>query len=389
MAIRLLVDRVSNLQAVISTRSLRIVSPQFRAATVTVARPSYAATIAYPLYQVAVNYRHLNSSTFYRALKTAELILDADTKNRYFRDLEQVAFVDTTVFDLAKQLSPDVIYTLDVAVKLIAKTTEPSSIDFAEYLQFLITFNRSFEELLSVADATVLDTIKALFDYPVITDAIDAKNFEKVLLQEVLLGDSQLSLSYLTNKADSTELSDQFNKEVQYNRPQQDFLNQSVDYASFHFDSGTKAESLGIVDARFVNSSKPLSDAISVSESSALLVSKPILEEVFTSDSFDRVVQFERLFTDTFVLDDNATVGGFIKDTYTTKTNVVGFEDVYSFLLTKTFDDTVVTSDVSSLETAKALSDTFPVYDVLTLSKRSRASSVLNVGALNSAPINN
>jgi len=94
VAIRLLVEHVTNLQAVVSTRSLRVVSPQFRAAEVIITRPVYSALVAYPLYQTTVNYRRLVNSIYFRDLQTSELILDADTKNRYFRDTDSVSFLD-------------------------------------------------------------------------------------------------------------------------------------------------------------------------------------------------------------------------------------------------------------------------------------------------------
>ena len=145
------------------------------------------------------------------------------------------------------------------------------------------------------------------------------------------------------------------------------------------------------------------------------------------SQVFGRTVIFNRTFTDAFTLDDSATVDAFTKDTQARKGNVVGVSDNFSrvFTAVRDFTDSVSVSDdpvlgigldksevlsvleqadivfntnksdslslseVESKQISKGLDESVSISDVLTFSKRSAASSLLNAGAINVAPINN
>ena len=142
---------------------------------------------------------------------------------------------------------------------------------------------------------------------------------------------------------------------------------------------------------------------------------------------FGRVVAFNPTFSDAFTLDDSATVDAFVKDTQARKGNVLGVTDNFSrvFIASREFTESVTVSDapsisvnldksdstslseqatiafsltktdstslseVQSKQISKELDESVSISESLTFTKRSAASSLLNAGAINVAPINN
>ena len=166
MASRLFVEPIIDLRAVVSTNSLRVVSPQFRAATALVSRPLYAATVTYPLYQTSVDYRQLVSSIYFRDLQAANVILDPDTKNRYFKYLDFVSFLDLHVIEIGKSLT-DTFGFSEAEITAIdysaSKTDEFGLIDFAFVS---INFFRDFDESFGFADGSTWDFNKGIDEPP-------------------------------------------------------------------------------------------------------------------------------------------------------------------------------------------------------------------------------
>jgi hypothetical protein len=130
-------------------------------------------------------------------------------------------------------------------------------------------------------------------------------------------------------------------------------------------------------------------DEALVTDTPSIDYSRPESDTLAADDLFERVVVYSRAFNDVFTLDDTTTVDGVIKDTYAVKTNVFGFSDESVFELVKAADDAVEATDSFSYFAENSLEDVFVVNESLVVAKRSTASSVLNIGAFNSAPFNN
>ena len=84
MAIRLFVH-APKLRATVEHSSPRVVAPAFRKATVTIDRPAYQTVVSFSDPNAITAYRNLVSSVNYLSPNTVSLVLDPDTKNRYFR----------------------------------------------------------------------------------------------------------------------------------------------------------------------------------------------------------------------------------------------------------------------------------------------------------------
>lgn len=387
MAIRLLVDRVSNLQAVVSTRSLRIVSPQFRAATATVTRPAYSAIVAYPLYQASVNYRRLVKSLFYRKLQTSDLVLDPDTKNRYFRDLDFVGFADATAFNISTKL--DVLGYISDQVSLTSEKPLDSGLSTNDFVDVLLIIQRAFLDSVELSDDRFLEFGKAPQDTITSVDAINSKAFNKVRTETASLTDTRAVILFSRIELENVSVADFYSAVVQYSRTFIESIGVVSDVRPI-LDIGLgRADQLFSADALAYALNTSVADEANVSDLYTSEFSRPASDSTSVDDLFERVVVYSRAFEDAFTLDDSTTVDGVIKDTYAVKTNVFGFSDESVFDFSKAVNDYVEASDLFTYSASTQLSDTFVVNESLVVAKRSTASSVLNVGALNSAPFNN
>lgn len=256
-----------------------------------------------------------------------------------------------------------------------------------ENLSRVVAFIRSFESSTSVSDDAVLLFGKNPSDAVTISEQTDFA-FSKALSDTPIVTDSP-SIDYSRPETDSLSVTESFSRVVTTVR---DF---------------TESVSMSDADTRTTNLGK--SDSVALSQ------------------VFSRVVTFSRTFTDAFALDDAATVGALTKDTQSQKGNVFGVSDVFSrvFVASRVFTDSVSVSDDETISTSlgksdsatvseqaaiafstpesdsmslsdaeakqisKALDESVSITESLTFSKRSTASSLLNAGAINVAPINN
>jgi len=87
---------------------------------------------------------------------------------------------------------------------------------------------------------------------------------------------------------------------------------------------------------------KILDDGYSVTELASLYIIKRPEDSVSTSDAFSRVVEYNRSFTDAFTLDDAYLIN---KDFYGNKGNIFGVSDIVGLQYEKLQTDSVSTSD--------------------------------------------
>ncbi len=516
MAIRLLVERVTNLQAVVSTRSLRVVAPQFRAAEIIVTRPVYSALVAYPLYQTTVNYRRPVNSIHFRYLQALELVLDPDTKNRYFRDTDAVSFLDALSLAFERPLS-NLAYLTEQAAIGYGKNVNDDALFASDLVHILLIIQREFFDSLSVEDQTLLSVDKLTQDVLGASDQINSWQVSKALASSAIMQDPGPTLSVFKDALDGISTADIYSAvvsfsrsffeevtavsdarpifdlnlgpaeellpvdslaylfdmfaadeafitdapSIDYSRPESDTLaaNDSlahlfgmfaadeafvadessldlnlgpaeellpVDSLAYLFDMFAADEAF-VTDAPSINYSRPESDTLAVNDlferivaynldpaeellpvdslaylfdmfaadeafvadESSIDYSRPESDTLAVNDLFERIVVYSRAFNDVFTLDDTTTVDGVIKDAYAVKTNVFGFSDESVFELLKAADDAVEATDSFSYLAESSLGDVFVVNESLVVAKRSTASSVLNIGAFNSAPFNN
>jgi hypothetical protein len=388
VAIRLLVEHVTNLQAVVSTRSLRVVAPQFRAAEVIVTRPVYSALLAYPLYQTTVNYRRLVNSIYFRDLQTSELVLDPDTKNRYLKDTDAVSFLDALSLAFERPLS-NLAHLTEQAAIGYSKNVDGDALFTSDLVHVLLIIQREFFDSLSVEDQTLLSVSKLTQDVLGASDQINSWQVAKQLASSATMQDPGPALSVFKDALDGISTVDIYSAVVSFSRSFFEEVTAVSDVRPiFDLNLGPAEELLPVDSLAYLFETFAADEAL-VTDTPSIDYSRPESDTLATDDLFERVVVYSRAFNDVFTLDDTTTVDGVIKDTYAVKTNVFGFSDESVFELVKAADDAVEATDSFSYFAENSLEDVFVVNESLVVAKRSTASSVLNIGAFNSAPFNN
>jgi len=388
VAIRLLVEHVTNLQAVVSTRSLRVVAPQFRAAEVIVTRPVYSALLAYPLYQTTVNYRRLVNSIYFRDLQTSELVLDPDTKNQYLKDTDAVSFLDALSLAFERPLS-NLAHLTEQAAIGYSKNVDGDALFTSDLVHVLLIIQREFFDSLSVEDQTLLSVNKLTQDVLGASDQINSWQVAKELASSATMQDPGPALSVFKDALDGISTVDIYSAVVSFSRSFFEEVTAVSDVRPiFDLNLGPAEELLPVDSLAYLFETFAADEAL-VTDTPSIDYSRPESDTLAADDLFERVVVYSRAFNDVFTLDDTTTVDGVIKDTYAVKTNVFGFSDESVFELVKAADDAVEATDSFSYFAENSLEDVFVVNESLVVAKRSTASSVLNIGAFNSAPFNN
>lgn len=389
MAISLFVEPVINLRAVVSTSSLRVVSPQFRAAaTAIVSRPVYAATVSYPLYQTSIDYRRLTNSIYFRDLQAADVILDPDTKNRYFKDLDFVSFLDLQAIETGKSLTDTFGFSEADTTAIGYSSAKTDEFGFVDFAFVSINFFRDFDESFGFADGSTWDVNKGIDEPLPHIDQIDSKFVGKTLAD--LYSVEDLPALHLSRPAsDSYSVSDTYAAVITFNRGFSETITALSDTRPV-LDLGLgPADLIPVLESLFYDFVTSTVDQATVSDASSIDYSRPEADGVTTSDTFNRVVVFSRVFADAFALDDNATVGGVIKDTQTAKNNVFGFTDQHAYDFGKNLGDSVALAEVTSRIYEKGLEENVSLVETVLISKSSAASSVFNAAAFNISPLNN
>ena len=300
MAIRLLVEHVTNLQAVVSTRSLRVVSPQFRAAEVIITRPVYSALVAYPLYQTTVNYRRLVNSIYFRDLQTSELILDADTKNRYFRDTDAVSFLDALSLAFERPLS-NLAYLTEQAAIAYGKSVVGDTVFTADLVHVLLIIQRRFfDSITAVEDQPLLSVGKLTQDVLGPSDQITSRQVEKGLFTPATLQDTGAVLSFFKDALDDISVADTYSAVVAYARGFFEEVTAVSDVRPiFDLNLGPAEELLPVDSLAYLLETFAADEAF-ITDAPSIDYGRPESDTLATDDLFERIVVYGRAFDDAF-----------------------------------------------------------------------------------------
>ena len=123
---------------------------------------------------------------------------------------------------------------------------------------------------------------------------------------------------------------------------------------------GAKTNVFGFSDTQAFGVGKNLTDSFSNVEAiDSLNVGKGLSDTQSMTEVLSRTVQYARTFTDTFVMDDAATVDAFVKDTSAAKTNIYTMGDVFNRTVdyNRTFTDTYSPTEAHAVSFSKSASD--------------------------------
>lgn len=145
--------------------------------------------------------------------------------------------------------------------------------------------------------------------------------------------------------------------------------------------AATDQYQLNDADAKGVALSK--SDSYALSDADVFDFGKGLADQINLSESLSRTVVFNRAFSDTFSLDDTATVEAIEKD----KTNVFSFADAQALGFDKSATDSFSFSEaIDSFVFGKGVTDAVSVTENISVVVFSNAA--MNAATLNSTPFN-
>ena len=113
-------------------------------------------------------------------------------------------------------------------------------------------------------------------------------------------------------------------------------------------------------DLATVAASKPLSETLTVSELTSKASNKPLSDNLTFSELVALTHAFSRSFSDAFTLDDEALID---KDYYGNKSNLIGFNEIFSQGIGKPVTDSTTLQDVPEIGTSVPKTDNVAMSD--------------------------
>ena len=127
------------------------------------------------------------------------------------------------------------------------------------------------------------------------------------------------------------------------------------------------ADQVGFIDAPIFVVGKAAFDVVAPTELLAVALDKPLQDTYSIADSLERVVDYNRAFTDFVAVDDNATVGGVEKDTQAVKVNIVAMAEEHLYSFGKALSDVATVSDSLANDFARPVVDSAIIIDLAAL----------------------
>lgn len=224
------------------------------------------AASSYTLVRSNVTYSAIKSSVSFSKLAAAEVILDYDTKNRYFRG-DGFTFSDVAALNPNKTFS-DTAGTVSDQLNIGAGKGVVETLGIGDFTFVLLTLQRSFSDGTSVSDVSTL-TAEVTRLETLIANETMSYDFSKPLAETATLSDAPL-LTIAPLKTDALPLSDAFSRVVTFSRAVSDTvaLDDFTDVDAFTKDTvGSKSNAISFIETQAFTTQKPLADSTSMSDS--------------------------------------------------------------------------------------------------------------------------
>lgn len=228
------------------------------------------AASSYRFVRSDVGYVEVKSSTTYLDPFASEVVLDYDTKNRYFRD-DSVTLGDVAALEPEKNFT-DLVGTFTDALQSIE--SGKGVVDnflIGDFVYVLLVLQREFTESTALSDTS---TLNAGINRYEILDAEDtlSSDFSKPLTQLITTTDSSFT-SFSLAKIDNLTASEAFARSLTYSRAFNDtiVMDDFTDIDAIAKDTiGNKSNAVSFTDSQIADTSKGLFES-------------PVLTDVFAS----------------------------------------------------------------------------------------------------------
>jgi len=307
---------------------------------------------------------------------TYRVVVNASQRIRALTSSTNIVVADAQI-TTSQALVTQASYAAEVSSRIVgafAAYREPTTEIYFQNLSAIdieldpFSLNKYFRfEKFGISDAQDLLVTKGFNDSVAATDEVQTVIVGKGFEENIGMGDfAFVLLELLRDFTDSVPVTDA----------------QTLSSGLF------KSETLGLADITSTFISKSEIDVASLAEQAELGFSKPLTDSAGLSDQFSRAAVFQRVFTDSFALDDFTDVDAITKDSIAAKNNVIGFSDVQSFVTDKPFQDAMSFAEQSVAALTKGISDAASITELIQITTASPASSVLNASVMNSSPLN-
>lgn len=343
-------------------------------------------SVSYRYIQTTASFVSLDAEASYRNIAVSELVLDPDTKNRYFRSGTEATLLEqhATLFGKA---ATDTFSTTDQVQSFDITKSASDAFGMGDDVHVLLEILRSFADSTSVTDTQAFAVNLAKADSFGTTD-VETRDFSKVATDNYTVTEA-VALLFSNAYADSVSATDQFARVVSYDKSFSDtfVLDDFTDIDAIQKDTiASKTNIIGFSDIQVFGTEKLLQDTAAVTELAALHTSRPATDGFGTSDVFQKVVAFSRAPAETVSITEATTA-----DTSKVLADTTVVSEVFQKDVTfqRTFTEAVNFAEQAVATFEKGVTDTASMSDSVQIETTSLFSSVLNAGALNSAPLNN
>ena len=344
MAFRLLVS-YKNLKATVSLPSSQARLSKSELKTVT-AFVEANAEAQYILAQAALTYANLASTLQYVNLSAVNVRLDPDSKNLYFTtennspNAVSVTMQEEHAVTFGKTLA-DTTTLSEAIAKAVAFPLTSENISLSEDLDILIEFLRDF------SDGTSLSEVSSFV-------------FEAAKTDVVTLSEAQ-AFAFTTSKSDGLGLSESLVYAYAQAKVDSISLAETLDYFLDYF---IPADLFSVDEELTLGTGLGKTDTVSISEAYISEFQPVKADSISLSEVFSRVVAFSRAFSDSFTLDDLASVEDPLQtDVDLDKANVTFLSEELLYAFSKPLSD-----GFSVLENAAILSS-LPQSDSVSVSE--------------------
>ena len=340
--------------------------------------------VSYVYVTVGTAYKLLRANVSMKDVVAAEIKLDPDTKNRYFRN-EFVTFADAASFTVQKGAldTPTVIDSIDSI-----SVTKPldDSFGFVDLIEIVRDIVRGHTDSVSIGDALTAETGLNKADAVAVSEVL-AKDFGTGVSDSSVISDVPV-LVFGGNYSDAATLADVFARSATFSRTFTDTitLDDFTDVGAITKDTvASKTNVIGFQDIHSFGTSKPVAETITVSELASLDFDKPATDSIGVSEAFQKVTTFSRQITESASLSD-VSAHSLQKAVTDSATLSEAFHKDVAFA--RTFSEAVSFSEQVATSMDRLFSDNATLSEAINIEVATLTSSVLNAGAFNTAPIN-
>ena len=224
------------------------------------------AASSYTLLRSNVTYSAIKSSVSFSKFAAAEVILDYDTKNRYFRD-ESFTLGDLAALTPEKNVTDSVGTVSDVLQSVDVGKGPQDDFSIGDFAFVLLTLQRQFDDSVSIGDTS---TLTAGINRDELLNAIDVLEYtySKPVTDTATLSELVVT-SFDLAKIDSVSTADIFSRTLTYSRAFADTLtlDDFTDVDAFTKDTiGAKSNAVSFTDTQHFSTVKGVTDTPTMSD---------------------------------------------------------------------------------------------------------------------------